>query len=213
MGRPRKRQCVVEPTDKHVKVLDLDLDPNSVHPQLQETLDFSPGLLNAGFGIVTEESLPLGVVDNLRNENAYTVKEGGRLVWHFGQHDAMPQIDFAENEPVPELDNTPRDTPPDSNIWPGFEHYPHTPSEKCSCLASLYLALASLQDLSNTIPGAVCIVRRATVTAQATLNCPQCTGMTLPLSMVYTELPPIQGFQVSDLLIPVASSEGRHSFH
>jgi hypothetical protein len=69
------------------------------------------------------------------------------------------------------------------------------PVVPCSCLASMYLALASLQQLPTDIVSALRTVRTAAATAATTIWCPQCGSI-----VVEHRKPAIDGFQNTMLL-------------
>lgn len=71
----------------------------------------------------------------------------------------------------------------------------------CSCLASLYLALASLQDLPTDTTLAISTIRQAAWTAQTTMRCKQCGTC-----LITESSPPMKSLQNNMLigtLLPV----------
>jgi len=81
-------------------------------------------------------------------------------------------------------------------------------SNQCSCLASMYLALASLQQLPTNITSALSITRKATLAASEVIWCPTCGSI-----LTRTISPPIESFQnlmlLGTLLPIIANSYAR----
>jgi hypothetical protein len=164
MGRPRKRQFI--------ETLAEDQIPN----QSQEPSDPSP-LFADDFDVYNDSSMaepffattgqPAGPLPNVIPELGKKT-ESGCIVWHFGGHEIMagPPINFGDIEfgsgedTIPSLD-------PDSQLStisiPSITDSGNSPPQNvtgpCSCLASMYLSLAALQQFPSDIVHALKTVR------------------------------------------------------
>lgn len=87
--------------------------------------------------------------------------------------------------------------PPTRPTPPSIEDEGPTPAgtSPCSCLSSIYLSLAALQQLPSDIATALRTVRRAAAVAAQTIWCPQCGAI-----QVTTPIPLIESFQNTMLL-------------
>jgi hypothetical protein len=200
MGRPRKRQFTEvnrdEPThDEHDGFQDPALLSFSA-----EDFDFDPVLLNATAETFYTASLPTVPAPDDTQDLTSTKTDDGRVIWHFGTSQIMagPPINFGDAqfggqippiEPVPQLSTASttdsESSPPQSTTLPA----------PCSCLASMYLALASLQQFPTDIVPALATVRGAAQTAAASIWCSQCGAV-----MLDDPTPPIESFQNTMLL-------------
>jgi hypothetical protein len=185
MGRPRKRQYVEESEKDSVDVNLLDFSPSvdlGHMPDLDDNFQFDSMHAPAG------TPFPKASVCSARS--------AGNCAWQFGDGLMPTVVDFTTPEPlpdaIPELDDTPRDSPTDMDILLPYEHSPPKSGAKCSCLAAMYLALSALQELPNSIPQAMVACKEARDAADTALNCQQCW-----VSPVFGETPDIAGFQVS----------------
>lgn len=103
----------------------------------------------------------------------------------------MPEIDLGFWEKTPSLSSQ-GGTPPDSNS--ATSGVP--PTGNCGCLASLYLALDSLQRLPNKVAPAMGVARNAAKAAHDAIQCPVCS----PPFVNHAELVPLSSFQNMMLL-------------
>ncbi|CZT48145.1 uncharacterized protein RSE6_08806 [Rhynchosporium secalis] len=124
----------------------------------------------------------------------------GPSIWRFAAGATGPAIDFKDGplstiesqlpstETVPLLSMNSNASTSDSDIS-------CNPTGPCSCLASMYLALAALQQLPSDIASALLVVRSAAGTASESIWCPQCGSVALE-----NPNPPMDAFQNSMLL-------------
>jgi hypothetical protein len=135
----------------------------------------------------------------------------GRPVCHFGAEDLKRPIDFGADDTLPEKSLSPHLGLPNNSAVDLFQDYPAPPSvsgSPCSCLATMYLAMSSLQQLPSDVETALGVVRAAANTAQTVLRCEECGKYNL------IDLGPrIEGFQntmlMSTLLPTIANGYKR----
>ncbi|KAH7330294.1 hypothetical protein BKA65DRAFT_527905 [Rhexocercosporidium sp. MPI-PUGE-AT-0058] len=191
MGRPRKRQYVEANVEQHS-----DEAESAEHIDLGISFDSGyngDAMAEPYFssGLPAFEGMP-GVVDPPEN-----TLEDGRTIWHFDGHTTGPPINFAldpadnylpstEAVPLLSINSSGSVTESDNST---------NPSGPCSCLASMYLALAALQQLPNDIVPALVAVRSAARTASESIWCPQCGSVALD-----NPNPPMDAFQNTMLL-------------
>ncbi|KAH6719203.1 hypothetical protein BKA61DRAFT_669536 [Leptodontidium sp. MPI-SDFR-AT-0119] len=191
MGRPRKRQHVEANVDQHT-------DETQSAEALDLGIPFDPGYngdavaeLYFTSGLPAFEEMP-GVVNPPEN-----TLEDRRTIWHFGGNTTGPPINFGldpadsylpSTEAVPLLSMNSSASVTDSDNS-------SNPSGPCSCLASMYLALAALQQLPTDIVPALLAVRGAARTASDSIWCPQCGSVALD-----NPNPPMDTFQNTMLL-------------
>jgi len=201
MGRPRKRQLVEAANG------DTTLD----QPGGPQDFGFLPPFMDDfdayNDGMAAEPYFPTGepaLAPPDAHSDLSTKIVKGRTVWHFGDREVMggPPIDFGDLDigdgknaaplldPVPQLSTISNPSTTDSEGSP-----PVSASGPCSCLASMYLSLAALQQFPNDIVEALKTVRGAAATAAASLWCPQCGSV-----LMDTTIPPIESFQNTMLL-------------
>lgn len=202
MGRPRKRQFIEATQDKPAQDRFNGSQDPALLPFSADDFDFDAALAEPYY--TTGQSGPLfpdGTAD-LRT----TKTDAGRVIWHFGDREIMagPPINFGDVdfgsggdlippvEPVPQLSTTSNTSVTDSENSPPQSTTSLAP---CSCLASMYLALASLQQFPSDIVAALATVRGAAATAANSLWCPQCGSVLLE-----SATPPIEAFQNTMLL-------------
>lgn len=194
MGRPRKRQFV-EMSTENANLSSRAPDPtgaSAVNAQpyyIQQIINSQMQLLPDA---TEQRSLPtLAASDNL-----------GTAAWDFGDASGYGRINFDDANIDPVLSQAPLIVPPGSNSSSSDAgNSPEVPLGPCSCLASMYLALASLQQLLPDLVVALKTVRQAARTAATTIWCAQCG-----FALVDTPKPSIESFQNMMLLgtlIPV----------
>ena len=207
MGRPRKRQFIE--TTKDDSVLNPTVEPfepgqlpwamnDNGYPS--DTDIAQPFYINAESGF----ELPSEAAKQASGPTLTADKgDGYGDLWHLGDRMNFGNIDF-DSSPDGTID------PPalSSGSNPSTSDDGGSPSQKslapCSCLASMYLALASLQQLPTDIVLALKTVREAGMTASATVWCPQCGSI-----LIEKPKPPIEAFQNTMLLgtlIPVIAN-------
>lgn len=198
MGRPRKRQFIESATgdvaSHQVDSLDLtsvpfaDGDFNSYVDSMVAEPYFTTGF--SGLTLPPETTMP----------GPISMAETGQGFWNFGSGDIMgvPPINFGN----PDLESVDSTTPPldpmphlstESNNSTSSENSPpqSTGGSGCSCLASMYLSLASLQEFPKDIVPALRTVRSACATAAGSIWCQKCGGPVL----LDDPNPPIESFQ------------------
>jgi hypothetical protein len=198
MGRPRKRQFIESANDdvisNQVDPLDLGSVPfvDGDFDSYMDTMAAEPYFTN-GLSALTlppETTMPAHV----------STADNGYGVWNFGSRDIMgvPPINFGNldfgsvDSTTPPLDPAPQ-LSTDSNNSVSSENSPpqSTGGLACSCLASMYLSLASLQEFPSDIVAALRTVRSACATAAGSIWCQKCGGPVL----LENPNPPIEAFQ------------------
>ena len=112
-------------------------------------------------------------------------------LWNFGTGDLNIPMGLRQSSPQPGL--LEQSVVP-HNLLPNNTHI-HGTGLPCSCLATMYLAMSSLQDLPPEVGAALLIVRAAVNTAQSILRCEQCgRSMGTPVRS------PLEAFQNTMLL-------------
>ena len=201
MGRPRKRQFIEvaqdEPTHQAAALQDPGLLSFSA-----DDFDFDAAIAEPYY----TKGLPSPMFPEGATDLRTTKTDEGRVIWHFGDKEIMagPLINFGDVDygtigdlvppvdPVPQLSTTSNPSTSDSENSPPQNTATLAP---CSCLASMYLSLASLQQFPTEIVSALATVRGAAATAANSLWCPQCGSVLLD-----TSNPPIESFQNTMLL-------------
>ena len=211
MGRPRKRQFIEttndnsppNPTVEPLEPGQLPLVTANDYGYPSDTAVAQPFYINgeSGFGLPEAAKQATGDVGN---------GAGPCDVFHFGERMNYGNINFesSPDEAIdPILDQTPAlssGSNPSASDAGSSPSQTQTPLAPCSCLASMYLALASLQQLPTDIVLALKTVREAAMTASATIWCPQCGSV-----MVEKPKPLIEAFQNTMLLgtlIPIIAN-------
>ena len=202
MGRPRKRRFIENTEEDPMQAhFDGPQDP-ALLPVSADDFDFEAAL-SRPYDLIGQ---PASFSPDGTSELRSTETDEGRVVWHFGDLEVMagPPIDFGDGnfesgvesipsiEPVPQLSTTSNPSLTDSENSPPQSTATLAP---CSCLASMYLALASLQQLPTDIVQALATVRGAAAVAAKSLWCPRCGSILLD-----TATPPIESFQNTMLL-------------
>jgi len=195
MGRPRKRQFIERPAVDANAPASLPVD-REMMSGLDDDFLMDPILEDAitPYALQTEHTPIITETVTFAASQQASTYEDGRRVWHFAQ-DFAPPIDFGTDVPTPVLDPPSQGISPASSDAISSEHQHDIQPVKCSCLASIYLALASLQQFPSEISTALAVVRSAGHTAQNVLRCQACGCA--PLAEVR---PPIEAFQNTMLL-------------
>lgn len=152
--------------------------------------------------LATDQSLASSAVDN-SFEDPVTRVINSPGVWILGNQAVLkgPPINFGDidlgfgENKIPSLDPIPHipailNPPISESTEP-----PSTDVGPCSCLASIYLSLAALQQFPSDVVSALKTVRGAAATAAAAIWCPQCGAIALNPSV-----PTIEAFQNTMLL-------------
>lgn len=182
------------PEASHVESLDIfnlgmgvpDFEnPVPIDPILTEAMELAPFQDYSAPRTVSQET-----VQDATNSMATTMKDG-RQACHFALS-MLPPLNFSttpSSSPRPQTFAEHLNTPIDNHIH-GTERV-----TSCSCLASIYLALASLQPFPQDIASALTAVRSAANTAHTCLQCPTCSFV-IPREIN----PPIEAFQNTMML-------------
>jgi hypothetical protein len=195
MGRPRKRQFIETIRD------DPEADP------IIDALDLGPLPFNIDDYDYNDNALAQPYYTNQEtiqffNETTRTVGEDNSGdIWRFGDPQLIGRnpIDFDslgfDNTKLPEPSSEASlllaETTESSSSESGNSHaHIPAPAVPCSCLAGMYLALASLQQFPTDIISALRTVRTAAATAAGCIWCPQCGSV-----VVDQVQPGIDGFQ------------------
>lgn len=214
MGRPRKRTRLAEPArERNVQLADsfdddfACLPDSTAMPYMRHVtcgletppfLSFDDSYLT---GNVASPMAITGYTTAKQTEGLITATDPGWPVWRFGNHDYLKPIDFGLPQPEKVLDNSLFQLPtPESEV-----NYLTTAS--CSCLASLYLALASVQELSPDISAALRTVRGASVTTLSVLRCPVCGSF--DTSHVGLPVRAFQSMMLVGTLLPIIADRYR----
>ena len=228
MGRPRKRPVVEieepakidEPVIVPANDSSMDIDTSFLDPDVSQFSFLD--MLGPEFMSAPQPSIQSQKVDP-------SAAAGHKGIWHFDLGDIdfnpsppgaapeappltqeelnvlpMPDIDLGFWEKTPSLSSQ-GGTPPDSNYTPSF--VPATGS--CGCLASLYLALDSLQRLPKQVGPAMSVARNAAKAAHDAIRCPVCS----PPFVNQADLVPLSSFQnmmVLGALLPSTANAYRH---
>ncbi len=198
MGRPRKRQFIESATgdvaSHQVDSLDLssvpfaDGDFDSFVDSTFAEPYFTTSL--SGLTLPPETTMPGPV----------SMADNGQAFWNFGSGDIMgvPPINFGNldlefvDSTTPPLDPMPHLSTDSKNSTSSENSPPQSTSGSgCSCLASMYLSLASLQEFPKEIVPALRTVRSACATAAGSIWCQKCGGPVL----LDDPNPPIEYFQ------------------
>lgn len=196
MGRPRKRQfiAVEEPieggADEPLDVGQLPFLPDNFNPYTQHNV-----------------SEPYYINQSTINPT-HIVPHGAKTIWHFGDGQLTSgNINFDELDIAPDGGMASLSEPHSSSNSMTSASLTHSngsspqslptpgPAVPCSCLASMYLALSSLQSFPTDIVAALKTVRGAAATAAACIWCPSCGAVVLE-----NPNPPIESFQNTMLL-------------
>ena len=202
MGRPRKRQYTGETKDSNIDFDSVipDFDPL---PQYEEYIPIDPYLDANTLSFPNDETGQFRIPPDKSQTNGPRTANDGRVVFHFGGNEFKKPIDFNVDEgnfgePPAPVNAIVTEAPHESHKHHIFDR-PHpsssTPGPPCSCLASMYLSMASLQEFPSDVETALSTVRVAANTAQASIRCEKCgTGAAVQLR------PPIESFQNTMLL-------------
>jgi len=207
MGRPRKRQFIETTTEDPTSDTILgDADQVQLPVSINDYGYPSDAAMSQPFYIDSQPGLGLAQEGN---QSGVVQTDAHGDLWHFGDRMNFGNINFDSNanqniDPV--LERTPIIQQPSKSISSDSGSSPSSsaPLAPCSCLASMYLALASLQQLPTDIILALKTVRKAAMTAGEVIWCPQCGAV-----LIETPKPPIETFQntmILGTLIPVIAN-------
>jgi len=197
MGRPRKRQLVESTVEDNVanrQVVPLDLGSVSF---LDDGFDMFNHGIAAESGFTNGQSA-LTFPPETTMPAVVSPVENRHIVWHFGDREILggEPINFGDigvgsvDDTTPPLDPAPQLSTCSRASISSQNSPPQTGGPSCSCLASMYLSLASLQQFPSDIVTALKTVRGACATAASTIWCQQCGNILLE-----KQSPPIEAFQ------------------
>jgi hypothetical protein len=206
MGRPRKRQFIDVAAEESVIAQNTNLPDAGNLPSITDDFNiYNEG--NIAEPYYTNKS-GFGQTPIVSKDGRSSTIENGRVVWHFGDRQVVAgppinygNIDFGNlDHDIPSLSDGQTLSATTSNLSSGSENSSPKasasgPSGPCSCLASMYLALASLQTFPTDVVEALKTIRGAAATAAMSIWCPQCGSVVLE-----NPEPPIEAFQNTMLL-------------
>lgn len=206
MGRPRKRQFIETVREDPVNIPNKD--------QFDSGLPFIADDFNGYNDTLLAEPYymdqPASGLPTVAKDGPSSTVDNGRVIWHFGDREVVagPPINYGDidfgnmDNDMPTLSDTNTLSATTSNLsTSGSENsspqaIPQpSPQGPCGCLASMYLALASLQTFPTDIVPALKTIRGAAAVAAASIWCPQCGSIVLE-----NPNPPIEAFQNTMLM-------------
>lgn len=204
MGRPRKRQFIEVVREDTVNL------PNNGQPKsgLPFIADDLIGYNDTGLTEPYHTDQSAFGLPTVAKDGPSSTVGNGRVLWHFGDREVVagPPINYGdvdfdnmEND-MQTLSDTNTLSATTSNLSESENSSPQSapqfgPQGPCGCLASMYLALASLQTFPTDIVPALKTIRGAAAVAAASIWCPQCGSIVLE-----DPNPPIEAFQNTMLM-------------
>jgi len=204
MGRPRKRQFVEAVSEDLVPVQSNVTQGLGQLPfNADDTSGYNDSSVAEPYYINKTIS---GMSPQVSKDGRSSTTGNGRVIWHFGDREVVagPPINFGDIDigsmetEAPQISDAHTLSATTSNllVTRSENSSPQSiPSGPCSCLASMYLALSSLQVFPNDIVLALKTVRGAASVAARSIWCPQCGSVVLE-----SPDPPIEAFQNTMLL-------------
>lgn len=204
MGRPRKRQLVEEPNQKPGP----EQNPKAPEPELLSSFvgdfDYNDETLAAPYLATGQQ--PISSSFDEMFKDPVTTALNTPATWLLGDQQTLLNghpINFgdvdlgsAESDNIPPLVDSDFQMPQLPPSPPTTDNGPiSTDTGSCSCLSSIYLSLAALNQLPPDIVTALKTVRRAAAVAAETIWCPRCGSVLLT-----TTTPLIESFQNTMLL-------------
>ena len=199
MGRPRKRQANGEMKEGNQEFQSIvpDFDPL---PYFDDGFQVDPFTDTSGFHFPNNSIEYPAVPSEQALASGLCTFDDGRVVFHFGVDELNVPIDFGVDDPSPDstrpiIPTVQEPTKHTAGAFAGDHPAPSVPGPPCSCLATMYLAMSSLQEFPIEVETALATVRAAANTAQSSIRCPKC-GHCAATSIT----PPIEAFQNTMLL-------------
>jgi hypothetical protein len=210
MGRPRKRHYPDGIKENEVDLSSLIPDFDTFPYSNDFPIDLYVNTSSMSHSTYST-AMPTTASKETLDRERLNITSDGQIFLHFGTEDLKGPIEFGVDDTLPEKSLSPYPDVPNSSAVDLFQDYPAPPSvprPPCSCLATIYLAMSSLQQLPSDIESALGVVRAAVNTAQTVLRCEECGKCSL------TDLEPrIEGFQntmlISTLLPTIANGYKR----
>lgn len=173
MGRPRKRRGnnLTEKKDRATEHIS--------SPPILEPRPYIDGILPTdsyfeGTGLLSGPGKSALTLDYGSRGRVEATGENHRVLWHDGLKNLNMPMDFGAKGPSIPQPCLPEEPLVPCNIVQGGNAQLDAPPPPCSCLATMYLALSSLQELPPEVGLALAAIRAALNTAQAVLRCAQC---------------------------------------
>jgi hypothetical protein len=175
MGRPRKRRCNNETKTKE-SAMDLNACPSDLEPLpfLNDSFPIDPYLEH--FSLLFESGQSTTTQNFGEHEEIDTMHRNNLAPWTFAVGAFNMPINFGaggRSFPQPGIPDDPVPIIP-YNIANQDNTQLQATAPPCSCLATIYLALSSLQEFPSDVEAALGAIRSALNTAQAVLRCEQC---------------------------------------
>lgn len=219
MGRPRKRQCNGETKENTAE----SNNGPSEFPEFLEfdTLPYLDGTFPPGPYIDTNDLS----LTNTSNEQPFLFPEDapatglctvndGQVMFQFGNNEFNIPIDFGVDD-LNSDDPSPSATSSESAIhdasvekyhhaFAGDRPHPSASGPPCSCLATMYLAMSSLQEFPTVIETALSTVRAAANTAQAAIRCETCG--TPAVTDLHAPIETFQNMMLLGTILPIIAN-------
>ena len=198
MGRPRKRQANGEMKEGNLEFQSIisDFDPL---PYFDDSFKVDPFINTSDFQFPNNPIDYPAMSSEQAPATGLCTLDDGRTVFHFGVDELNVPIDFGVDDATPGSTEPIIPTGPEpvkhtSGAFAGDHPAPSAPGPPCSCLATMYLAMSSLEEFPNEVETALATVRAAANTAQSSIRCPKCGHCAATLT------PSIEAFQNTMLL-------------
>ena len=203
MGRPRKRRFVeASMQDQAPEQIHISQEPEP-SSYLLDSFEYVDEALDVQYSTTGQPVVSSSLDDAFKDP--VTRIRNSPVTWLLPDQALFqgPPINFGDVSFGPRESNSVPPLDPIFHLSPVLPSPPSTDSERatptntspCSCLSSIYLSLAALQQLPSDIAGALKTVRRAAAVAAKTIWCPQCGAVLLT-----TTTPLIESFQNTMLL-------------
>jgi hypothetical protein len=192
MGRPRKRQ----PNGLSKNVVNVDHYPPGFEQASYNNNDtlVDPYFNHGNLSISDVESNHPDLLEKAGMENG--VWPLTETTWDHGNEVLdVPISSSSEDTLSGILDPALQALLPESHVTMEHQHLHQPGKAPCGCLASIYLAMASLQELPTEIASALATVRVAANAIQAVIRCEHCG-----ICLVRDLHPPIEVFQNTMML-------------
>jgi hypothetical protein len=150
------------------------------------------------------ESGQLATASNYgRHEEIDTIGGDAHTPWNFAVGDFNIPMDFEARGPSFSQPCVPEEPIIPYNIVGEDNTQLHPTAPPCSCLATMYLALSSLQELPSEVGVALKVVRAAVSTAEAVLRCEQCGRCGGTATAINSSTEAYQNTMLLNTLLPI----------
>ncbi|KAI6350802.1 hypothetical protein MCOR25_010383 [Pyricularia grisea] len=151
--------------------------------------------------VMTGPSLEDSFLSGSASQNLQS--SNGHITDSFSTYDTLR---VPETAPYPTLENTTHSAPSDTSHDAASEvcgsHFATDPGPPCGCLAKLYLALDSLQNLPAEVGPAMACARSAAKTAYGVTECPSCSPPALASPTFRASVQAYQNMLILGALLP-----------